>query len=197
MAATILSVMAAHDPPHRRNGHPIDWSGVLAAHGRWLRTVVFARSRDADAVDEIMQDVSLAALEQKAPIDDVARLPQWLYRLAVRQAALYWRRQTRERRRLQRLASRCPHRPSAAAHGDPLDWLLANERGQLVQSGLARLSRRDCEILLLKYTENWTYRQLAEHLGLSPAAVESRLHRARQNLRDVLGREQFTQEEAS
>jgi len=40
--------------------------------------------------------------------------------------------------------------------------------------------------LLLKYTENWSYRQLADHLGLSASAVEARLHRARQKLRRQL-----------
>ena len=39
---------------------------------------------------------------------------------------------------------------------------------------------------MLKYTENWSYRQLVEHLGISNSAVESRLHRARQRLRDEL-----------
>jgi RNA polymerase sigma-70 factor (ECF subfamily) len=45
------------------------------------------------------------------------------------------------------------------------------------------LKPRDAEILLLKYTEDWTYRQLAEHLGQSASAVEARLHRARKKMR--------------
>jgi RNA polymerase sigma factor CnrH len=52
------------------------------------------------------------------------------------------------------------------------------------------LPARDVEILLLKYTENWSYRDLAEHLGLTPGAVESRLHRARKRLRDLLAQSQ-------
>jgi RNA polymerase sigma-70 factor (ECF subfamily) len=45
------------------------------------------------------------------------------------------------------------------------------------------LSPRDAEILLLKYTEDWSYRELAAHLGISESAVEARLHRARGRLR--------------
>ena len=49
-----------------------------------------------------------------------------------------------------------------------------------------RLPRRDAEILLLKYTEDWSYRDLAERLGISESAVEARLYRARQRLRGEL-----------
>ena len=42
---------------------------------------------------------------------------------------------------------------------------------------------KDRELLLLKYTENWTCRELAERLGIRVTAVESRLDRARQRLR--------------
>jgi RNA polymerase sigma-70 factor (ECF subfamily) len=69
---------------------------------------------------------------------------------------------------------------------DPLDWLLADERKTLVRKALARLPRRDAEILLLKYTEDWSYRELADHLGLTTSAVEARLHRAREKMRMAL-----------
>ena len=39
---------------------------------------------------------------------------------------------------------------------------------------------------MLKYTEDWSYHELAEHLGISHSAVEARLHRARKRLREEL-----------
>ena len=53
----------------------IDWPRVLAEHDRWLRTVVYARLGEPQAVDEVMQEVSLAAVRQKAPINDLEKLP--------------------------------------------------------------------------------------------------------------------------
>ena len=41
----------------------------------------------------------------------------------------------------------------------------------------------DREILLLKYTEGWTYKQLAAHLGVKVKTVEHRLMKARRDLR--------------
>ena len=62
------------------------------------------------------------------------------------------------------------------------------EQRQLVRQALASLSPRDAEIMLLKYTEGWSYRQLAEHLGISTSAIEARLHRAREKMRRALAR---------
>lgn len=166
-------------------GPRIDWPAVLAAHDRWLRTVVYARVGEPQAVDEVMQEVSLAAVRQKAPLADPERVAPWLYRLAVRQSLLYRRSQGRRRRLIDRYTQR---RPPADCDGspDPLGWLLAEERRRQVRVALERLPRRDAEILLLKYTEDLSYQQLAQRLGTSTSAVEARLHRARGRLRTEL-----------
>jgi RNA polymerase sigma-70 factor (ECF subfamily) len=56
----------------------------------------------------------------------------------------------------------------------------------MVRSAIRSIPRREAEMLLLKYTEHWSYEQLAQHLGVSESAVESRLHRARARLRREL-----------
>ena len=165
----------------------LDWSAILAQHDRWLRTVVYLRLRDRDAVDDVMQEVALAAVRQSAPIADAAKVAPWLYRLAVRQVLLYRRKMGRRRKMLDRYVNRLPSGEDAYGETDPLHWLLARERRGMIRQALENLAERDAEILLLKYTENWSYYQIANHLGVSHSAVEARLHRARQKLRDALG----------
>src|SRR3954452_10529 len=158
---------------------PIDWPAALAEHERWLRTAVYTRLGERLAVEEVLQEVALAAVAQRAPLSDETKVGAWLYRLAVRQALLYRRRRGRRARLAVRYAEvrGADHGPGGAP--DPLDWVLLDETRGLVREALARLSRRDAEILLLKYSEDWSYRDLAVHLGVSPADVEARLHRAR------------------
>jgi len=164
----------------------IDWPSVLAEHGHWLRTVICARLGEPQAVEEVMQEVSLAAVRQQAPLSDADKVAPWLYQLAVRQTLLYRRKQGRRRKMIGAYAER--FRPDEADNRqtDPLSWLLAEERGVQVRAAMSRLPRRDAEILMLKYNEDWSYKALAEHLGISHSAVEARLHRARQRLRDEL-----------
>ncbi len=165
---------------------PIDWAAVLARHQRWLRTVVYARLGEPQAVDDVMQEVCLAAVRQKSPLVDPAKVAPWLYRLAVTQSLLYRRAQGRRRKLAGQYAQKV--RDAAVPDRDPLAWLLADERRAMVRKALDRLARRDREILLLKYTEDWSYRELAEHLGITQTALQARLHRARQRLREELAR---------
>jgi RNA polymerase sigma-70 factor (ECF subfamily) len=159
----------------------------LAEHDRWLRTVVGARLGERQGVDEVMQEVALAALAQREATSEPARLGPWLYRIAVRQVLLHRRRCGRRRKLVDRYARLCDD-PGGSSVPDPLDWLLLDERRQAVREALGRLPRRDAEILLLKYTEGWSYRQLAEQLGTAESTVESRLHRARRKLREAMAR---------
>jgi RNA polymerase sigma-70 factor (ECF subfamily) len=163
----------------------IDWQAALAEHDRWLRTVVAARLREPQAVDEVMQEVALAAVRQAAPLADGTKVAPWLYRLAVRQALLF-RRKCGRRRRLAGQYERVQEGGADTLVHDPLNWLLAQERRVQVREALGRLPTRDAEILLLKYTESWNYHQIAARLGIGHSAVEARLHRARRRLRDEL-----------
>ena len=171
----------------RRAAPPtIDWPAALAKHDRWLRTIAYARLGEARSVEEVMQEVALAAIRQAAPLKDHSKLAPWLYRLTVRQVLLYRRKMGRQRKLKEGYAqSRQPTEVDRSTV-DPLTWLLVVERRQRIREALTRLPERDAEMLMLKYTENWSYHQLVEHLGISHSAVESRMHRARQRLRAEL-----------
>ena len=172
------------DSPAKKS--TIDWQAALREHDRWLRTVVYARVGEPQAVDEVMQEVAMAAVRQRAPLADPTKVAPWLYRLAVTQSLLYRRKQGRRRKLTDRYAQR--RRPTEADNRetDPLEWLLADERRKMIHIALERLAKRDAEILLLKYTEDWSYQDLAKHLGITQSAVQARLHRARARLRSKL-----------
>jgi len=161
----------------------VDWQAVFAKHGPWLRTVVGARLGEPQAVEEVMQEVALAAVAQQAPLQDPAKVGPWLYRLAVRQALMYRRKQGRRRKLIERYARARALDDASSTPADPLEWLVDRERREQVRSAVAQLPPRDREILMLKYGDGLSYRELSERLGVSFSAVESRLHRARARLR--------------
>jgi len=145
-----------------------------------------ARVGDAAAADDVMQEVSVTAIEKGHQLRDPSRVTGWLYRLVVVAALQYRRRQGRRKKLLDRYAVRQPSADGVAREPDPLGWLLADEQKGIVHQAMKTLPPRDAEIMLLKYGEDWSYQQLAEHLGLSVSAVEARLHRARQKMRQAL-----------
>jgi len=161
----------------------LDWGVALAEHDRWLRRVVSSRLGEAQSVDEVMQDVALAAVAQRSPLLDPTRVAVWLYRLAVRQVLIYRRKTGRQRSLVGRYAERGGAVNPIDAATSPLGWLVRDERQQMVQDALRRLPVRDAELFVLKYAEGYTARELAERLGVTISTIEARLHRARGRLR--------------
>lgn len=172
-------------PPDAAGPSPVDWAACLAAHEPWLRKVILARTGEPQAVDEVFQQVALAAIEQSSPLADPSKVAPWLHRIAVIQSARYRRKCGRERRVVQRAARRQLHLGNGFAD-DVLRVLVTRERHEQTRQALQRLSGSDAEILLLKYGERWSYRQIAEHLGITEKAVDARLLRARARLRQEL-----------
>ncbi len=73
---------------------------------------------------------------------------------------------------------------------DPVDdaWRPANwEEAAFLQRGLSLLPKRQAELIEAFHFEGKTTREISRELGLSERAVEGRLRRAREALRDKLG----------
>ena len=157
----------------------------MASHQGWLSAVIFARTRDRDAVDEILQETALAAVSGTPPTD-VEEMSRWLYRVAIRQSILYRRRQTRNVKKNQAFANKASTAHTKEYSHSPYAILAAHEQAEQVAKAVQNLSNSDHEILLLKYSESWSCQQIAVRLGISLSAVKSRLLRARKHLRQEL-----------
>src|SRR5205085_447812 len=117
----------------------IDWSAELSRHERWLRAVVMARLGERAGVDEVLQDVALAAVRQHAPINDPSKVGPWLYRLAVTHSLLYRRKLGRKRKLVERYAEQNRPHEGDSRTADPLDWLISQERRGLIRKALKNL----------------------------------------------------------
>lgn len=170
--------VASHDVPARLQE-------LLGLHGRWLRTVLAVRSGDPAAADELFQEVAVGAMRGWAVVGPAGPSPPWLYTIAVRVALLHRRKYGRQRRKMEGFQA-SGLVPEEGRAPDPLTFLLAKERQQLVRDAMLSLSPKDRELLLLKYTECWSYDEISRHLGLTAGQVTTRLHRARGKLRTLL-----------
>lgn len=160
----------------------IDWMAAYELHRQWMQTVVRARVEEPQAVDEVMQEIAVRVFGQNSRPTDPEKIAPWLYRVALRETINYRRRCGRQRSLLQRAAEANQHEEPS----DPTDWVFVEELRMSVQTALKQLSAGAREILLLKHTEGWTYRQIAEHLGVTDKTVERRLARARDAMRTMM-----------
>ncbi len=158
---------------------------VFLEHESWLRTVVRSRLNEPEAVEDVMQNIALAIVRHRSVLDEINRIGAWLYQIAVRQVLMYRRSSGRRRKMQDRLAHETQDRSDLEC---PLQSLLAAEAQAGVHQALEELSEIDRQVLMLKYAEGWSYRELADHLGVREDTIEYRLVKARKALRRLLRR---------
>ncbi len=143
---------------------------------------------EADAED-VTQEVLLQVVRRLDTFRGESSLPTWLYRVTVNAVlALRRKRATARERLLGEDAGDCPaaglttprrvRRPDDEALGAEL-------RGRL-EAAIARLPDAYRDPFVLSDVERFSNAEICDLLGLSLPAVKSRLHRARQMLRDAL-----------
>lgn len=167
---------------------------LFLEHEGWLRTVVRSRLKEPDAVEDVMQNIALAVVRHREMLSEVNRAGAWLYQIAVRQVLMY-RRTTGRRRRFQDGLMNQATISNTTDNFGPLRTLLSTERQGKVREALETLPELDRQVLLLKYAEGWSYREMAAHLGVTEQTIEYRLMRARRQLRGQLNSLDLTKAE--
>lgn len=139
------------------------------------------RASEAAAHDAVAEVYAVAWRKRRQlPVDDEEAV-LWLLGIARRVLANQARSQRRWARLLMRVAERAePDTPPAA---DPYG---TEEAGDGLTAALAQASDADRELLRLAYWDDLSRSDIATVLGISVGAVDTRLHRARQRLRQRL-----------
>lgn len=164
-----------------RDGSDEAWR---AFHGQFylglLRLAAHRLATPDDALD-VMQQVYLRLARHIQVFHDESEFRHWL--ACVLRCALVDHQRGIRRRAF--LLERFAHwqeaqRTTAAPFAD------LPGTGSATADALAQLSVDEADLLKLKYYEGWSVEQLAVQTGATPKAVENRLARARQRLREVI-----------
>jgi RNA polymerase sigma-70 factor (ECF subfamily) len=157
-----------------------DLDALVASHGRQVARLVARLVDRPQDVEDLVQETFLAALAHGQSFRGECRPSTWLSRIAVNRCRSHhrWRRV----RRWLPLPSGPASDPAAATGPDG-----AIEAGEEVRRAVRRLPGKFREAIVLRYFEDLAVDEMAEVLKLSRAAVEKRLSRARQRLKEMLG----------
>ncbi len=136
--------------------------------------------RDNASVDDVVQDVFLAALKNLSRFRGDASVETWLMRITINRCRSHQRRQLVTLRWL-REPRRDPE-PTSGADADAL----ADETRSLVRAAVAKLAAKEREVIVLNYLEEMPVKEIATLLNLSRGAVDVRLHRARAKLKESM-----------
>jgi RNA polymerase sigma factor (sigma-70 family) len=159
---------------------PKDLGGMFERHARDL--LRYATQRVGGQVaEDIVAQTFLTAYEQRDRYDPgKGELLPWLYGICTNLLRRHHREELRRLRALSRL-------PRESADGPSADRVDAQRAVARVAGVLARLPRRQRDVLLLFAIAELEYAEIAAALQIPLGSVQSALHRARAKVRLALG----------
>jgi RNA polymerase sigma-70 factor, ECF subfamily len=146
---------------------------------------------DADAED-VTQDVLLQVVRKLDTFRGDAQLATWLHRVTVNAALAHRQKRANRQKREggessdEALEAAAPETAVKRWNVSPDESVLAAEQQALIEDAIRKLPEPFRDVYVLADVEELPNSDIGEMLGLSVAAVKSRLHRARMRMRDLL-----------
>ena len=144
----------------------------------------------AEVAEDVAQETFVDAWRNLRRFDRAREFWPWLSGIARRKLARHYRSA--------RPAAAVPESVESGA-ASPVAELVSSELRRSVGCALTSLQLRDQQLLLRKYVEARSLKEIGAELGMTEAAVSSALQRARQALREALralGQEELTHDVA-
>ena len=146
-------------------------------HATELLRYCFRRTADAALAEDLVSIVFLEAWRRRADLRPDADPRPWLFGIATNVARHHGRSRRRHAAALQRIAV---DRPAGASAAEVVERELEM---RALLGDVARLPRREQEVLALCVWSELSYAEAAAALGVPIGTVRSRLSRARERLR--------------
>lgn len=154
------------------------YTALVRPHIAALHRVAWRWTRNRHAAEDLVQDTLLKVVDRIAEMRRIEQLRPWLVKVMYRHFVDLYRRDKR---------SPVDHaievRPDLTAGADPIEAL---EWQQMLAGALECLEPDHRDVILLHDVEGYTGPEVAEILGISPGTVKSRLHRARERLKNLI-----------
>lgn len=173
----------------RRNRVPAgQFERLLRPHVEFLYRLAWRFSGSVADAEDLVQDVLLKLYPRAAEMATIEQLRPWLARVLYRQYVDLVRRRARS--------------PEEQAEPEALEALTAPgdgpeghaERGELrgrLLEALERLNPEQRAVVVMHEVEGYSLEELEPILEAPLGTLKSRLHRARQRLRELIGMEPF------
>ncbi len=173
-----------------RQGRENALKALMERHEKHLYTLIYSITLDCEESLEILQDVFIKAFQTIDQFRGDSSVSTWLRKIALNMSLNLkrkWKRRLRQH-----------HRPfdrnadaslvETGRNTDTPETRLAEKQGENeIMAGIAGLPENLRTVLVLKTMENMSYDEISRELKIKKGTVSSRLHKARQLIRDQIG----------
>lgn len=163
---------------------------------RWDRRVLSFLAKgtgDLDAAEDLRQEVFIRVYRFAASYDPRYAFSTWLFRIAANAMKTWQSKQIRRREVLTAGDEANPVLDKADDGPNARDRAAAAESGDHVRALIARLDPAERQVLLLRFEEEMSYREIGEVVGEPETTVKSRIYKLLGQLRLELTRTELAE----
>jgi len=164
-----------------RRGDGSAFEELIRRHERLALGVAYGVLHDAQLAGDVVQEAFLKAWRRLDDLTQAASFGSWLCGI-VRNLCVDQRR----RRRVAVCGIEEARGEADCKAREPAEEMGRREQGERIAAALESLDATTRSAVVLRYYENLSSREIGELLGLSSAAVDMRLMRGRQALKEKL-----------
>jgi RNA polymerase sigma-70 factor (ECF subfamily) len=162
-----------------RAGDPTAWNALFKRYQLPLYTYVFELIHHEQASLDIVQESFINAVRHIGALREDKKFGSWLFGIAHQKCAQHWRKQRPENIPIEEQGDF----PDNAA--SPSEMLISKEQEAEFMRVIYRLSPPHRAVLLLHFVEDFSIEDIAAITGARPGTVKSRLHYAKNALRQL------------
>ncbi len=161
-------------------GDGLAFHQLVDRHGDRLYRLARSLVGNATDAEDVLQEAFAGAFRGAGKFEGRSSVKSWLTRIVITQAAKFWR--TRRGKRDQSIET------DVGVEGAGVTGGIAGVDAKLdLNACLQQLSEEHRQVLVLREIDQMTYEEIADVLGVPRGTVESRLFRARAELKKRLG----------
>jgi RNA polymerase sigma-70 factor (ECF subfamily) len=177
-------------------GEPITFEDIYASYADPILNLAWRMTANEEIARDLTQDIFVKVYQNLDTFERRSNVYTWIYRIAVNHIYNYLKKERRRRwvDLLDKTVSEAvredddggpagPAEPAAAADRK----LEEAERARIVWQAVTSLPPKYRVPIVLYHYEEMSYKDIAEAMGLSMSALESRIHRGRKKLVELLG----------
>jgi len=169
--------------PAPRDGQLGEFSDLYNEYFQKVFAYVYGRVQNKEVSLDIVSDVFEKAFVKKKSLRSPESFGSWLFTIARNEVSSHWRKEKPLAKAAQEAAieTEMNHQPQG-----PEEALLHQERLHALSNQVRQLSRREQEIIALKFDAELTNREIARVMNTSEVNVRVTIFRTLRKLRDRL-----------
>ena len=177
-----------------QDGHEPAFRELIRRYQRPVFSLIYRMVRDRETAEDLAQETFVKVLNAIDTYRPEHKFSSWIFKIANNTAIDQLRRKELDTLSLEGAPDAVtPERQAATAlqigsgGESPLEEIEARELGAQIEAAIGKLRPEYRACIILRHVEGRPYEEIAEILGLPLGTVKTYIHRARGELRELLG----------